>query len=273
MSRIRAILALGAALISGGATVVSAADLSGGMKDSYAPAYAPSPSVAGWYIRGDVGWGTHDNPTMVESGRYDLFDTHIDNTWTLGGGVGRYISKNVRADFTYDHRFEADARGTMAATAGLPFPGGVRDFGLKSDVFLANVYYDFDVNSRFTPYIGIGLGLTRNRTTAGTVTDNCGCDGEIEAASKWSVAGAFMTGVSVNFGQRGGHTYSNSVKDAPVYVDSRGRWNLDAGYRLLYLGEANTGLITSTCCGTSGDPHVRDIWAHELRVDLRMDIR
>jgi opacity protein-like surface antigen len=273
MSKMRTILAVGALFIAGGAAATNAADLNGSLKDRYAPVYAPSPSVAGWYVRGDVGWSTHDAPTMVESGRYDLFDTHIDNTWTLGGGIGRYVSPSVRVDVTYDRRLEADARGTMSDVPGFPFPGGTREFGLTSDVFLANVYYDFNARSRFTPYIGLGLGFTRNVTSTGSVTDNCGCDGEIEGATKWSVAGAFMTGVSINFGDRGAPAYSNSIKDAPVYTDSRGRWHLDAGYRLLYLGEANTGDITSICCGNSGDPHVRDIWAHELRVGMRMDIR
>ena len=140
------------------------------------------------------------------------------------------------------------------------FPGE-RKFGLKSDVVLANLYYDFDLRSRFTPYIGFGLGVTNNRTSTGTVTDTCGCSGvsgvSIAGASNWSVAGALMTGFSVAL---------------------RDRLHLDAGYRFLYLGDAHTGVMTGTApvagaAFTGGDPAVTDIYAHEFRVGLRYDIR
>jgi opacity protein-like surface antigen len=224
------------------------------------PVYT-APSPAAWYIRGDLGWARHDDPTMVEDSRYDLFGARIDDAWTLGGGIGYRFSRNVRGDLTWDHRFEADAEGTLSAGAtGQPFAGATRKFGLKSDVFLANVYYDVDLGSRISPYFGVGLGFTHNKTTGGAITDACGCSGTIGGSSDWSVAGAFMSGATINLG---------------------GRFNLDAGYRLLYLGDAQTGVITGTTAApgggsvatTAGETHVRDIWAHELRLGVRMDLR
>lgn len=260
MTTLRA-AALGAALFAGGLTQASAADLYGGsIKDGYIP-HAPVTYSPSWYVRGDVGFASYDRPTMIEDDVFDLTRTSIHRQWTGGAGVGYYFSKSVRGDLTWDHRFETDARGSLNNYTATPFPGE-RSFGLKSDVFLANVYYDFDLRSRLTPYVGIGLGVTHNTTTSGSVPDQCGCDFtnvSIAGASQWSVAAALMAG------------FSFAVRD---------RLHIDAGYRGMYLGEAHTGLITGTINASttqdpaqSGDPVVKDLWAHEFRVGLRYDIR
>ena len=255
MSNLRAIT-LGAALLAGSVTAASAADLArGSIKDGYVPVGPAYSSPMTWYGRIDGGFARYDDTIMVEHSRYDLHTSEIDSTWGLGAGVGYYFSKNVRADITWDHRFETDARGTMGIGGGFPFDGGTRNFGLKSDVFLANIYYDFDLRSRFTPYIGMGIGTARNTTTAGSVTDLCGCTGTVEGASEWSVAGSLMSG------------FSFAMRD---------RLHLDAGYRYLYLGDAKTGQITGTgaSVGTnSGSIAIQDITSHEFRVGLRYDIR
>lgn len=259
MTMIRA-LVLGAALVAGSVATASAADLyhqGGSLKDGYMPAPVSSPSS--WYIRGDLGHATFIDPTIIEANRFNLDHTRIDNQWAIGGGVGYYFSKAVRGDLTWDHRFETDVNGHINAPL-VDFPGG-RKFGLKSDLFLANLYYDFDTRSRFTPYVGLGLGITHNQTTNGSAIDTCGCgftDSKIAGAGHWSVAGALMGGVSVAL---------------------RERLHLDAGYRFLYLGNAHTGLITGTnpqvgaTAPGGDDPAVSDIYAHEFRVGLRYDIK
>lgn len=263
MTTLRA-LALGAALVAGTAFGASAADLGGrggSIKDGYVPAPMAAPSSpSSWYVRGDVGHARFDRPTIIEGDRFEFINPNIDDQWSGGLGVGYYFSRSVRADLTWDHRFETDVTGSVAAGT-VNFPGNQR-FGLKSDVFLANLYYDFDNRSRFTPYIGMGIGFTVNKTTGGTVVDPCAVpcftDGRIAGDSHRHIAGALMTGFSYN------------VRD---------RLHFDAGYRFLYLGEARTGLITGTPVGppappvTDPDPRVTDIYAHEFRVGLRLDIK
>lgn len=256
------------ALVTGSAAPAGAADLYGGPSERYAP--APMTTHLAWYVRGDIGYATHDDPSIVEAGQYDLNDTSLDSTWTAGLGLGRYFSPYVRGDITWDYRFEADVGGsTIAGT----YPGD-RRFGLTSNVILANLYYDFDRGSRFTPYIGVGLGAVHHRTSGGVVIPTpCGCAADIEESSNWSVAAAFMAGFSINFGSRA--SYGGSIKDAPVEYDMHGRWHLDAGYRFLYLGEARTGSIVASPGpgpAINGDK-VEDIIAHEFRVGLRYDIR
>lgn len=260
MTTLRA-LALGAALVAGTALGASAADLNrGSIKDGYVPAPAMTESSpSAWYVRGDLSHARFDRPTIVEIDRFEFSNSKIDDQWAAGFGVGYYFSRSVRADITWDHRFETDVSGHVPAPL-VNFPGQ-RTFGLKSNVFLANLYYDFDTRSRFTPYIGVGIGFAQNTTTKGSVpNDPCGCftDVTIAGDSHRSVAGALMTGFSFN------------VRD---------RLHLDAGYRYLYLGEAHTGLITGTVtvpqvgAVPDGDPRVTDIWAHEFRVGLRYDIK
>ena len=224
---------------------------------------------ASWYIRGDISWGHHDDPGMVEQGIFDLTETSIDSTWSVGGGIGRYFTDTLRGDLTYDYRTETDMFGTQGDVNIGTFPG-VRKFGLKSHVFLANMYYDFNREGRFNPYLGVGLGFTRNTTTGnkdpitGTVF-GCGCttttyDASFEGDDETHVAAALMAGFSMKI---------------------RDRMHLDAGYRFLYLGKAHTGdingTITDTVAATTveangGDPVVNDIHAHEIRIGFRYDI-
>jgi opacity protein-like surface antigen len=274
MISLRKAIVLGAALLAGSVSAASAADLGGyrggSMKDGgYAPQAVQSAGPA-WYFRLDTGIARHDNPYMVEDGVAELTSTHMNKAWTLGGGVGYYFNKNVRGDLTYDHRFKADVAGTRYDVSQLaggsdcnPAAGvqsschGTREFGLKSDVFLANLYYDFDCRCGFTPYMGAGLGFVRHKTTTGTVTDNVnglGVIGTVESGSSTHVAAALMAGVSFQV---------------------RERMNIDAGYRFLYLGETATGAVRDNTGGVAiaPDPTVEQIHAHEFRVGLRYDFR
>jgi opacity protein-like surface antigen len=246
----------GAALLIAGATGANAADLNGGsMKDGgYAPAIAYQ-SMPSWYLRGDFGWASYNEPFMFEPPNYHLSQTGINNTWSFGGGVGYYFSKNVRADLTLDWFKETDAHGSVLDPAAT-FQGR-REFGLKSMVGLVNVYYDFDLRSRFTPYIGVGLGFAKNETTSGIIVPACPgvCVATIEGAKETNAAGALMAGFSAKL---------------------RDRLHLDAGYRFLYLGNAHTGPITGTVAAvptTSPDPKVEDIMVHQFRVGVRWDIK
>ena len=278
MTTTRVSVLLAAAIALGSATAVQSADLyGGGMKDNY---YSGSikdtiaaPMGPTWYMRIDGGYGAFDTPDMTEEGLWTLIDPSIDSTWSLGGGIGKYFTSTLRGDITYEHRFEADAEGTLADPA---FNwDGVRRFGIESDVVLANLYYDFARHSRINPYVGIGLGVAFNRTTEGTV-ETCGCTtGIIEKGSTTHVAGALMAGVTAKL--RGGHgdvhpAAFGSIKDAPVAID-RGLY-LDVGYRFTYLGEVETGPVRDVGGGVAitQDPLVENLHSHEIRVGLRYEL-
>jgi opacity protein-like surface antigen len=258
MASIRGSIALGVMMVALGSASAEAADLhNGSVKDGYipAPTVVSEPVSSSLYFRIDGGHARYDDPIMVEDHIYDLVDTSISNTWSVGGGIGRHFGNGFRGDITYDYRFEGDAEGTLlnhAATLD-----GTRQFGLKSHVLMANLYYDFNAGGRFSPYLGVGLGWARNITTAGTVSEDCGCTGTIAGDTTNSVAAALMAGVNVKL---------------------RDRLSFDAGYRFLYLGDAATGPVTAVNFATgapdvvSEDPVVENIHAHEFRFGLRYDI-
>ncbi len=258
----------GIALGLGAVAPAGAADLGSGewsMKDGP----QSMPLQARWYLRGDLGYAFHDDPDMIEDGVFTASETSIDDTWTIGGGIGLYFSSNLRGDVTVDYRNDAEVSGTLDDSAIGP---GSRTFDLSSTVVLANLYYDFNRNSGFTPYVGAGIGWTNNQTHDGLATDLCGCTFTIAGATESDMAAALMVGASIDLsGDRGG--YSGSIKDGNIATPSERGLMLDVGYRFLYLGDASTGeVLDSYAVPVADDPVIEDIHAHEFRVGLRYDI-
>jgi opacity protein-like surface antigen len=274
MISLRKTILLGATMLAGTVSAASAADLGGyrggSIKDGgYAP-QAVSTAGPAWYFRLDAGRTTFDAPYMVEDSVAELSSTRMERAWTLGGGVGYYFNKHVRGDLTYTHMYNSNVSGyrydvsqlgggqDCSDVAGVQSScHGTRSFGVRSDVFLANLYYDIDCRCHFTPYLGVGLGVARHHTSAGKVTDTVnggGVTGTIDSGSSTHVAGAVMAGFSVQL---------------------RERMNLDAGYRFLYLGETATGAVRDNVnrATIAPDPTVEQIHAHEFRVGLRYDFR
>jgi opacity protein-like surface antigen len=252
-----------------------AADLNGrggSIKDDAMPTLMAQ-SAARFYVRADGSYAQYDRPQITEDRIYDLVDGTIGSNWSAGGGVGYYFNKNIRGDLTYEHRFNADVSGSIIdPNATL---GGSRKFGLKSDLYLANLYYDFDSRSRFTPYVGAGLGWVDHKTSTGSVVDGCGCTGTIASGGGSSVAAALMAGVAVNLTGRGAPAGSS---DGYGGGDVARNLYLDVGYRFLYLGDVSTGAVTANVAATgttviAADPTVSEIHAHEFRVGLRYDFR
>jgi opacity protein-like surface antigen len=268
------ILAGLAALLLGSASA-QAADL-GGMKGGSIKDGGYTPQMvdnggARWYLRGDYSHAWQGLGSMTEPPNYDLSMTSIANTNAFGFGIGHYFSKNIRGDITLDWRREAAARGSVLDDKATV--QGERQFGISNVVALANLYYDFDTRSHFTPYIGVGLGFARNTTKAGSVAiaynpayacadvTVATCSATFEGATQTNAAGALMTGFSARL---------------------HDRLHFDAGYRFLYMGGAHTGDIKTTSKvvasgvvtnGTSADPLIHDLYAHEFRVGLRWDIK
>ncbi len=265
---------LGVALLAGAAGSAGAADMygdGGSLKDGP----YQMPEMARWYLRGDVGYATHRESDIRELDAngfsQPLIDTEIDEAWTVGGGIGMYFGHALRGDVTYDHRMDTGVTGYKPAG---DLPDGNRSFDVDSSVVLANLYYDIDMGTSFTPYMGFGLGWASNRANEGTgdgwLTPACGCTPinvpvVIESETTQNFAWALMAGISIDLGGRGG------MKDVQ---DMASAFKLDLGYRYLDMGEVNTGEVIAQhpSAQASGDPIIDDYNAHEFRVGLRYDI-
>lgn len=245
---------------------VASAQADGGssIKD-YRQVEVASPST---YLRGDYSYAWQEAGDLWGA-TTQFTNRSVDDTWSAGVGIGRYFGRGIRGDITWEWRGETDVTGSTSITAC----GGAQcttSFGVKSQVVLANLYYDFRPGERFTPYVGVGLGAVRHDTSGGEivcgVVPACSFNGDKD----WNAAGAFMAGFSFRI-DRSGHA-PVSIKDAPYAAAQPGRLHLDVGYRYLYLGEVHTGIRSDVAIATPG-PHIDDLSAHEIRVGLRWDLR
>lgn len=257
MSFFRGIAFAGVALAASVVTAQSA-DLyghgaRGSIKDDVP--YAAPRGCPTWYARFDGGYTTYDRPSFNQAGIDDLVHSRLTDTGSIGGGIGRYFTCNIRGDITADYHFESDAKGFNPNPFAPNY--GAMKWGYSSTAILANIYYDFNPGARITPYIGFGLGAANNEFSRGTGVvalggPTPGVSTAVASSSSWSVAGAFMTGFVFNLTER---------------------MKFDTGYRFLYLGDAKTGQTTSAVGGIGGVIHADNLHAHEFRIGLRYDIR
>lgn len=167
------------------------------------PEQTTSAQAAGFYIRGDLGYGFATDPDGSTSAG-DMSAESVDNAPLIGGGIGYRFNDNVRTDFTFDFRSDADVEATTAG--GTAVTSEVNGWTL-----MANGYWDVDQFEGFTPYLGAGIGYAMLETS-----DQIGGNAET-GDSSGNLAWALMLGASVDIG-------------LPQAV-------LDLGYRYISLGE------------------------------------
>jgi opacity protein-like surface antigen len=206
----------------------------------------------GWYLRGDVGYVGYTNPKDFGFGLPDsqpLDRVRLDETFSLGGGIGYAFTNFLRADVTVDHRFAAEFSGTRPL---ITYANGyVRDQAdLESTTILFNGYVDFGSFGGITPYIGAGIGLAGNRLTnisreayaAGVLVGS----GFLQPHTTNNFAWALMAGAAVNLGFG---------------------FQLDLGYRYMHLGDARTKID-----GPGDGIRTDTLEAHEVRLGARYTI-
>jgi len=169
---------------------------------------------------------------------WSLFeDPDISQAGTLFSGENIDDTFSLGAGFGY--YFSDSIRGDItvdhrfeADVTGTNSATGVRqDADLATTAVLANLYYDIGGRDHITPYIGGGIGFALNDT---------GRENNVDFSA------AAMAGFSV------------SIHDGFLF---------DAGYRFLYLGDAETAAN-----GAAGALSIDDIYTHELRIGFRYEI-
>ncbi|MDX2204787.1 MAG: outer membrane beta-barrel protein [Hyphomicrobiaceae bacterium] len=252
-------LVAGVAMLSSLAAAHAGGDLRGSIKDDYAPV-AASPT---WYLRADFGYAWQGSDT-VSVYSPAIASSSISDTWSLGGGIGRYFGRGFRGDVTYEWRGNTDIDAVSTACCS-----AATQFSMRSQVFLANLYYDFRRGERFNPYIGAGIGFARNETSGGFYSPNgCAC-APYDGQTQWNLAWALMAGASFRLDR--GVQRVGGIKDSGyVTMAQPGRTHLDIGYRYLNIGDVTNG--PNTFNGIAG-PKAGNVDAHELRVGLRYDLR
>jgi len=193
---------------------------------------APPPSYAGWYLRGHIGM-SNQHFDGLDYFRYN--DPAIIMTWPerggfdsaplFGVGVGYQVNQWLRGDLTAEYRAGSTfhALDTVLDAADPDNVISVNDYGGKKSewLFLANAYVDLGNFRGLKPYIGAGIGASRN-TISEFIDTNIynGGGGYAENGSLWQLAWALHAGV--------GYEITDQV-------------TLDLGYSFVNLGDAKTG--------------------------------
>jgi opacity protein-like surface antigen len=156
-----------------------------GVKDPYAaavavPAPMPIPEYeADFYVRFDTGAAWLSDGTTDEFGT-DMTIKGVSEIEPLefgSIGAGWYITPSIRAELQVDLFTRGDVvSGQTQFSETLSFDVGLADPDVvtynvvrrdsvkyEQDTGMLNFYYDFRNSTRFTPYVGAGIGATYRR--------------------------------------------------------------------------------------------------------------
>ena len=106
----------------------------------------------GFYLRGNVGYGTH-----IEDGITGDITSNVHDTGVQSEGNGA-ISAGVGYDFGNNWRLELDGDTLftdLGSIAGLPASSAK----LRTNSVMLNALYDFNNFGRWVPFVGAGIGI------------------------------------------------------------------------------------------------------------------
>ena len=254
-------------LAAGAASLLSSAAIAADMAIAPPPMYAPPPAqdFGGWYLRGDIGFSNqsiskrdyYSYPSLLSLQQQSSFDT----AGIFGIGVGYQFNNWFRADVTGQYRGKANFHGldlTSYTDTGTVQRGSDTYSASKSEfVVLANLYADLGTWWCVTPFIGAGIGMSRN--TISNFTD-IGVNGTAAfgtvpglafapSASKWNFAWALHTGLA--------------YRVTP-------NMTVELGYSYINLGDGVTGALTTKDGVTANQAMTfKDITSHDLKLGVR----
>ena len=191
-------------------------------------AYVVKEFLSGWYVRGDFSYRLVGTPGGSVSSA-SSFVSSYDDALGYGAGVGYQFNQWLRADVTGEYRSKAHFHGQIVDRAGgITLPD---DFNAsKSEwLFLANAYVDLGTWWCVTPFVGAGIGASRNTihnfmdfgaTMSGTGGTPIISTTYFEDASKWNFAWALYAGLAYQV--------------TPAFT-------IEFAYRYVDLGKATTG--------------------------------
>jgi len=174
------------------------------------------PEMGGWYLRGDIGFSNQKLGSLF-SQQYNTpglssvqnVDRGFDSAPFFGLGVGYAVNRWLRFDVTGEYRGAANFHGLDIGTLSGGSFSVDRYTASKSELtFLFNGYVDLGTWYNITPFVGAGIGMSRNTisnfgdfsTCINSVScaGNGGSDASFGTASKWNFAWALHAGLAYN---------------------------------------------------------------------------
>lgn len=222
----------------------------------------PAPVYGGWYLRGYLGM-TNQSYKGLDYQYFD--DPAFSRTWLdkggfgssplFGVGVGYKVNHWLRGDLTVEYRGKApfNALDRYEEIAD-PTNWGTNDYRAKKSewLVLVNAYADLGNFRGVVPYIGAGIGASRNTISqfndANVIQGGGGYAG---TDSKWDLAWALHAGLGYEITERA---------------------TIDLGYSFVYLGNGKTGQAHNydpTETRPNDGFKFKDITSHDLKIGLR----
>ncbi len=265
MRSVRTLIAAGAAsLISSAAFAADMASIA-----PPPPYYAPPPvacceDFGGWYLRGDIGMSNQAVKSLSNvlnnspGSTFTPVFYDFDSAMTFGGGIGYQFNNWFRVDGTVEYRGKANFHGLeIIANPGFPTGFATDEYhASKSEwLVLANAYADLGTWWCVTPFIGVGVGTSRN-TISNFLDVNTPTASVAYGAntSQWQFAYAAYAGLS--------YKVNNS-------------FTVELAYRYLNMGNGLTGdLTTYTGVNAVNNPTTfKDITSQDVRLGVRWSLQ
>jgi opacity protein-like surface antigen len=150
----------------------------------------------------------------------DGVPTAKNDTDQVGGGGfaigydwrGKGLPMRSEIEYVYRFRFDFDTRVNGGTDSDF-------EMNISTHSVMLNVYYDYVMSGSFTPYVGVGLGWSRNSSEGiqNKLDGNARQDNDHEEDNfAWSL----MLGVNWDFAQN---------------------WRFKMGYRFIHLGDIESG--------------------------------
>ncbi len=214
-----------------------------------------------WYLRGDIGFSNQSvgelfNDIYNRTPGLQKIDRGFDSAPFFGLGVGYYFNDWLRFDATGEYRGRANFHG-LDAYPDNTFCAGCYSTdqysGSKSEwTFLLNGYVDLGTWYNVTPFVGAGIGFSRN--TISSFTDT-GVQHIAVAwntpTSKWSFAWALHAGLAYKVSKN---------------------FTVELAYRYIDLGDATTGPLIDWANNTQPEFEFRHLTSHDIRLGVRFNL-
>ncbi len=233
------------------------------------PVYVPPviEEFSGWYLRGDIGFSNQSVDKLFN--QQDLaflsvtnVDKGFDAAPLFGLGVGYYFNDWLRFDVTGEYRGKANFHGLDIGA--LPGGGFAVDRYTASKyewTFLFNGYVDLGTWYNITPFVGGGIGFTRNTIANFGDFSTCinslscagsgGSDAHADAASKWNFAWALHAGLAYKVSKN---------------------FTVELSYRYIDLGDAETANAVTFDGTVFPKFEFQHLTSHDVRLGVRFNL-
>lgn len=222
----------------------------------------PAPAIGGWYLRGYLGM-TNQNFKGLD---YEYFDAPgWEQTWPdkggfgssplFGAGVGYQVNHWLRGELTAEYRGKASFSALDRVTE-IADPTNVmtNEYSAKKSewLLLASVYADLGNFHGIVPYVGAGIGASRNTISHfNDANVMAGGGGYAGTGSQWDLAWALHAGLGYELNERA---------------------TVDFGYSFVHLGDGKTGQAHNydpAFSRPNSGIKFKDLYSHDVKVGLR----